>query len=100
MRIIGVMVGVLLSIAVGAAVVVGAHRALREPQSGWVVAVGGESFVVLDKQGAPAEVCTLDVGDTFCHPVTHLWDLRRHPVERWRTGPGDAPDLAAVPSAV
>ena len=102
MRAVGFMLGLIASIGLGAAIVVGAQLAMREPndQTGWVVAVGGDSFVVLDKQGAPSEVCTLDVGETYCHPVRQQSDLRRYPVERWRSGPGDAPDLAVVPAAV
>lgn len=50
----------------------------------------GESFVVLDTEGAPAEVCTVEVGETYCHPVRRGSDLRRRPTERWRTGPGES----------
>lgn len=90
----------ILSIALGAVIVVGAQRATREPEGGWVVAVGGESFVVLDAKGAPAEVCTMDVGETYCHPIRHRHDLRRQPVERWRAGPGEPASVEAEGLAV
>lgn len=100
MRIVGFLAAVLVSIAIGAAVVVWGQLATREPKQGWVVAVGGDSFVVLDKAGAPAEVSTVDVGETYCYNVHHGADLQREPVQRWRVAPDDPPGLAPVPSAV
>lgn len=88
MRIAGFLLSVLVSTALGATVMVAGYRATREPQSGWVVAVG-ESFVVLDAEGAPAEVCMVEVGETYCHPVRRGSDLRRRPTERWRVTPDD-----------
>lgn len=91
---------IILSIALGAAIAVAAQRTTREPQSGWVVAVGAESFVVLDEKGAPSEVCTTDVGETYCHPIRHRHDLRRQPVERWRGGPDEPGIVEAQALAV
>lgn len=102
MRTIGTFAAMLVAIAVGAVVAVGAQIAGRrsEAQTGWVVAVGGDSFVVLDDTGAPSEVCTVEVGETFCHPIRHRSELRRHPVERWHAGPEDTSDREDLPSPV
>jgi hypothetical protein len=97
MRTVGLLVGVLASIALGAAVVVAAQVATREPQQGWVVAVGGDSFVVLDQQGAPEEVCGVELGETHCHPVQRDTDLYRRPVERGRWSDDDAAGLVDTP---
>jgi hypothetical protein len=87
-------------IAFGAALAMGAQLATREPESGWAVAVGSDSFVVLNERGTPSEVCTVEVGETHCHPVQRMRDVRRRPVQRWRQE-ADAPaDAADVPLAM
>jgi hypothetical protein len=89
-----------IALFLGAVLVVGTQLALRPDDSGWVVAVGGDSFVVLDDDGAPESVCTVDVGETYCYPVRPASDLRRRPVERRPPAPSAAPDLAGERVAV
>lgn len=91
----------LASVAVGGALIVGSQLLTRTPQNNrWVVAVGGDSFVVLDERGAPEEVCGVELGETLCHPVQRAVEPRRSPVDRRHVTPSDTDDFTNALSAV